>query len=226
MSINDWDSNPDNNTTIEGVNIAEQCDPAGINNAIRSIMGAVKEGVGTTLHPYSARLKALADYPAGANQILYLTSPTQASATAFTPFARVLVGAVNAGAARVTLGVSDASITWVEPANISTTFAAAAGTFTSDGAVAPTDGQYLAELSGNGEIPDGRATLSLIAPSAALAQTVNQFFASEQSLPTINARAVFDLTAGERVDVQVVTEGTPDQDFTARDMLLTIRKVS
>lgn len=42
MSVKDYDLNPDNNTQINGINIAEGCPPSGINNAIRQIMADVK----------------------------------------------------------------------------------------------------------------------------------------------------------------------------------------
>ena len=38
MGVKDYDLNPDNNTQINGINIAEGCPPSGINNAIRQIM--------------------------------------------------------------------------------------------------------------------------------------------------------------------------------------------
>jgi hypothetical protein len=41
-AVDQWDQNPDSNTEINGVNIAEQCPPSGINNAIREIMAQVK----------------------------------------------------------------------------------------------------------------------------------------------------------------------------------------
>lgn len=43
MGVNDYDLNPDNNTQINGINIAEGCPPSGINNAIRQVMADVKE---------------------------------------------------------------------------------------------------------------------------------------------------------------------------------------
>ena len=42
MSVKDYDLNPDNNTQINGINIAEGCPPSGINNAIRQLMADVK----------------------------------------------------------------------------------------------------------------------------------------------------------------------------------------
>ena len=41
--ISQWDSNPANNTDIGGINIAENCPPSNINNAIRQVMAQVKE---------------------------------------------------------------------------------------------------------------------------------------------------------------------------------------
>jgi hypothetical protein len=41
--ISEFDSNPSNNTDIDGINIAEGCAPSGINNAIRELMSQLKE---------------------------------------------------------------------------------------------------------------------------------------------------------------------------------------
>ena len=42
MAVSDYRTNPDENTTISGINIAEGCAPSGINNAIRQLMADVK----------------------------------------------------------------------------------------------------------------------------------------------------------------------------------------
>ena len=42
MSVSDYRTNPDENTSISGINIAEGCLPSGINNAIRQLMADVK----------------------------------------------------------------------------------------------------------------------------------------------------------------------------------------
>lgn len=42
MAVKDYDLNPDNNTQINGINIAEGCPPSGINNAMRQLMADVK----------------------------------------------------------------------------------------------------------------------------------------------------------------------------------------
>jgi hypothetical protein len=41
--ISDWNSNPVYNTDIAGIDIDEGCAPSGINNAIRTVMGQVKD---------------------------------------------------------------------------------------------------------------------------------------------------------------------------------------
>jgi hypothetical protein len=38
-----WSTTPGSNTTVDGVNIAENCSPGGINNAIRAVMSGVRE---------------------------------------------------------------------------------------------------------------------------------------------------------------------------------------
>ena len=41
--VSQWDTNPANNTDIGGINIAENCPPSNINNAIRETMSQLKE---------------------------------------------------------------------------------------------------------------------------------------------------------------------------------------
>ena len=43
MPVQDYNVDPDLNTTISGINIAEGCAPSGINDAIRQLMADVKE---------------------------------------------------------------------------------------------------------------------------------------------------------------------------------------
>jgi hypothetical protein len=42
MSVTDWNATPDANATINGINVAENCPAANVNNAIRAIMGSVR----------------------------------------------------------------------------------------------------------------------------------------------------------------------------------------
>lgn len=43
VKISEFDTNPDNNTDIDGINIGENCPPANINNAIRELMSQLKD---------------------------------------------------------------------------------------------------------------------------------------------------------------------------------------
>jgi len=43
MSFSDYSTTPASNTTIAGINVAENCPPGGINNAIRQLMADGKE---------------------------------------------------------------------------------------------------------------------------------------------------------------------------------------
>lgn len=45
MAVSDYNTNPDLNTAISGINIAEGCPPSGINNAIRQLMADVKAAI-------------------------------------------------------------------------------------------------------------------------------------------------------------------------------------
>lgn len=42
MSVADYNTDPDSNTSISGINIAEGCPPSGINNSIRQMMADIK----------------------------------------------------------------------------------------------------------------------------------------------------------------------------------------
>lgn len=64
MAVKDYSTNPDENTTISGINIAEGCAPSGINNAIRQLMADVRQN---------------ADEQAGVNKSLATTVMTGAT---------------------------------------------------------------------------------------------------------------------------------------------------
>jgi hypothetical protein len=40
-AITDWDTNPDNNTDVGGINIAEGCPAANLNNSERTMMAQI-----------------------------------------------------------------------------------------------------------------------------------------------------------------------------------------
>ena len=68
MSVKDYDLNPDNNTLINGINIAEGCPPSGINNAIRQLMADVKADRDAQDTAIEA-LKTKAETPASAEDL-------------------------------------------------------------------------------------------------------------------------------------------------------------
>jgi len=65
MGVKDYDLNPDNNTQINGINIAEGCPPSGINNAVRQLMADVKEDSDAQ----SEALKKFSETPASAEEL-------------------------------------------------------------------------------------------------------------------------------------------------------------
>ena len=88
QKISQWDVNPANNTDIGGINIAENCPPSNINNAIRELMSQVKEfqngvsgdsltlnatlqGNGNSNFPFSSTTKT---QPAGTNSTKIATT--------------------------------------------------------------------------------------------------------------------------------------------------------
>lgn len=58
-SIFDWSSTSSSNTTVDGVNIAEGCPAANLNNGIRGVMGIIKSTFSTALQGFLAGSSAL-----------------------------------------------------------------------------------------------------------------------------------------------------------------------
>ena len=54
MSVSDWSATADENTSIDGINIAEHCPAKNINNAIRSVMASVKNNDASVVHTADA----------------------------------------------------------------------------------------------------------------------------------------------------------------------------
>lgn len=65
MGVKDYDLNPDNNTQINGINIAEGCPPSGINNAVRQLMADVK----ADSDAQNEALKIFSETPASADNL-------------------------------------------------------------------------------------------------------------------------------------------------------------
>jgi hypothetical protein len=70
-SVQDWDTNPDNNTDINGVNIAENCPPSSINNAIRTVMAQLATYFATLITTFAA---AASDLWAGTDNTKAVTA--------------------------------------------------------------------------------------------------------------------------------------------------------
>ena len=65
MAVKDYNTNPDENTTISGINIAEGCAPSGINNAIRQLMADVKQNTDEQSEEFSKVMTGATESAAG-----------------------------------------------------------------------------------------------------------------------------------------------------------------
>lgn len=114
MAISDYSTTPGSNTSISGINIAENCSPAGLNNATRQMMADIKTWydtvqAGGTYQPLDATLTALAALTTAADKGLYATASDTFATYDLTSFGRSLVAVANAAAARTLLGVLEVS---------------------------------------------------------------------------------------------------------------------
>lgn len=54
MSVSEWSATADENTTVDGINIAEHCPAKNMNNAIRAVMASVKKNDASVVHTAAA----------------------------------------------------------------------------------------------------------------------------------------------------------------------------
>lgn len=113
MAVSDWSTNAANNGNTLGVNIAEQCASANLNNALREAMAQIAAWynvaqpliatIASKLTSTSAA-SALAGVTPGADKIPYFTDGVTADVATLTSFIRTLLDDTDATAACNTLG--------------------------------------------------------------------------------------------------------------------------
>lgn len=54
MAVQDWSATPDENTTIDGIDIAEHCPAKNMNDALRAVMASVKKNDASVVHTAGA----------------------------------------------------------------------------------------------------------------------------------------------------------------------------
>jgi hypothetical protein len=127
--ISEFSATPANNTDIDGINIAENCPPSGINDAIRELMSQLKDWQsGTSNDPYVVGSSGSLTLNQGtANGVLYLNGSkvvTSGSALTFDGTNLATTGDISLGAGKLLKYSSTAYITPennVSGAEISTT---------------------------------------------------------------------------------------------------------
>lgn len=140
-SLFDWSSTASSNTSVDGTNINENCSPAGINNAIRSVMAIVRSSFASALQSFLAGSAALPVANGG-------TGATTASA------ALTALGALADDYRDLPLTTKSGAFTFADAergGRINYTGAAAAATINPNATTAITDGAvYVIRNAGSG----------------------------------------------------------------------------
>lgn len=109
MPTSAWSTTAASNGSTLGIDIAENCDAANINNALREMMAQLKTKIDAidaliAAGSLGATLTALEAVTTAANKLIYATGVDTFSTTDFSSFARTLLDDGDAATAQNTLG--------------------------------------------------------------------------------------------------------------------------
>lgn len=116
MAVSDYSTSAGANTSISGINIAENCSPANLNNAIRQMMADIKSlsnglTIGTDIQAYDAGLQSIAGLTTAADRMIYTTGSDTYAVTTLTAAGRALLDDADAAAQLATLGAQATNAT-------------------------------------------------------------------------------------------------------------------
>jgi hypothetical protein len=132
MSFADWSTTASANGSVLGVNIAENCPPSNVNDAIRAALAQIRAAINPALDDFlsstslssarsalgvaspdsSSSLTAFGNLTNAANKVPYMTGSDTWSTADFTSFGRSVVACGNAAALNTLLGAEGASGTF------------------------------------------------------------------------------------------------------------------
>jgi len=113
MPTSAWSQTAAGNGATLGIDIAENCDAANINNALREIMAQLKvklDAIDAAAVTIDATLVALGNLTTAANQMIYSTGVDTFAMTTLSTFMRTVLDDGDAATARATLGISELSV--------------------------------------------------------------------------------------------------------------------
>lgn len=113
--IDDWSTTAGSNSDVGGHDIAENCNPGGINNAMREMMAHVavlrdRLDVGSDVQAYNANLASLSGLTLAANKGLYSTGADTVALFDLNSEGRTFLAAADAAARQVAAGFGTATL--------------------------------------------------------------------------------------------------------------------